>query len=90
MPHAKTTVPQDMPAQLSVGFNSNWTSDVTQNQGLVQWLVNGDPMAVDLEVPTLQSVLDNNVTYGNNRHVFAVGEANKVSCLFYLASLFSD
>lgn len=78
VPHAKTTVPQEMPALLSVGFNPNWTSDVTQNQGLVQWLVNGEPMNVDLEVPTLSSVLNGNVSFGNNRHVFAVDETNKV------------
>ncbi|EOA85322.1 uncharacterized protein SETTUDRAFT_163983 [Exserohilum turcica Et28A] len=77
VPYAKTTVPQEMPEQLTVGFNPNYTSDVTQNQGLVQWLVNGNPMAIDLEVPTLQSVLDGNVTFGNNRHVFAVDETNK-------------
>jgi hypothetical protein len=90
VPYAKTTVPQKMPAQLSVGFNSNWTSDVTQNQGLVQWLVNDVPMAVDLEVPTLQSVLDGNVTYGNNRHVFAVDTSNQVSSLLCLCMLFGD
>lgn len=90
VPHAKTTVPQELPELLSVGFNPNWTSDVTQNQGLVQWLVNGDPMNVDLEVPTLQSVLDGNVTFGNNRHVFAVDETNKVCHLFCPASLSSN
>ena len=78
VPYAKTTVPQEMPEQLTVGFNPNYTSDVTQNQGLVQWLVNGNPMAIDLEVPTLQSVLDVNVNFGNNRHVYAVDEKNKV------------
>jgi hypothetical protein len=46
---------------------------------LVQWLVNGNPMAIDLDRPTLQDVLDRNVTYGNNRHVFEIDENHKVS-----------
>lgn len=79
VPYAKTTVPQEMPESLTFGFNDNYTSDVTQSQGLVQWLVNGNPMAVDLDRPTLQLVLDGNVTYGNNRHVFKVDEKHKVS-----------
>jgi hypothetical protein len=70
-----------MPEALTFGFNDNYTSDVTQSQGLVQWLVNGNPMAVDLDRPTLQHVLDGNVTYGNNRHVFEVDEKHKASSL---------
>jgi hypothetical protein len=81
VPYAKTTVPQEMPESLTFGFNDNYTGDVTQNQGLVQWLVNGNPMAIDLDRPTLQHVLDGNVTYGNNRHVFEVDEKHKVSFL---------
>ncbi|KAI4632662.1 hypothetical protein J4E80_000019 [Alternaria sp. BMP 0032] len=77
VPYAKTIVPQEMPESLTFGFNDNYTSDVTQNQGLVQWLVNGNPMAIDLDRPTLQHVLDGNVTYGNNRHVFEVDEKHK-------------
>ena len=81
VPYAKTTVPQEMPEQLTVGFNDNYTHDVTQDQGLVQWLVNGNPMAVDLEYPTLQAVEDGNVTTGTNRHVFEVDEKHQVSFL---------
>ncbi|RMZ73074.1 copper ion binding [Pyrenophora seminiperda CCB06] len=77
IPHIKTTVPQNVPKQLSLGFNPNYTSSVSQSRGLVQWLVNGAPMAIDLQVPTLQSVLNGNVTTGTNRHVFEVDQKSQ-------------
>ena len=83
VPYAKTTIPQSLPESLSLGFNPNYTTDVSQSRGLVQWLVNDTPMAVDLQVPTLQSVLDGNVTTGTNSHVFKVEEKSEVSFFFY-------
>ena len=83
VPYAKTTIPQSLPESLSLGFNPNYTTDVSQSRGLVQWLVNDTPMAVDLQVPTLQSVLDGNVTTGTNSHVFKVEEKSEVSLFFY-------
>jgi hypothetical protein len=72
-----------MPEELKFGFNSNYTSDVSHGNGLVQWLVNGNPMAVDLDHPTLQSVIDGNASYESNRHVFEVDEKSKVSLVTY-------
>jgi hypothetical protein len=72
-----------MPEELKFGFNPNYTSDVSHGNGLVQWLVNGNPMAVDLDRPTLQSVMDGNTSYGSNRHVFEVDEGSKVSLRAY-------
>jgi hypothetical protein len=52
---------------------------------LVQWLVNGSPMLVDLQYPTLQAVIDGNATFSGNttfderKHVFKVGEKHEVS-----------
>ncbi|KAK1907109.1 hypothetical protein P3342_006297 [Pyrenophora teres f. teres] len=77
VPYSKTTIPQSLPESLSLGFNDNYTTDVTQSHGTVQWLVNGNPMGVDLQVPTLQSVLDNNVRTGNNSHTFEIDEKSK-------------
>jgi FtsP/CotA-like multicopper oxidase with cupredoxin domain len=75
VPWQKTTVPQSMPEELEVGFNTNFTTSVTQSVGLVQWLINGIPMAIDLDHPTLQSVADGDDTSFNaSRHVFEVTE----------------
>ncbi|KAI1509547.1 Multicopper oxidase [Pyrenophora tritici-repentis] len=77
VPYSKTTIPQSLPESLSLGFSDNYTTDVTQSRGLVQWLVNGNTMAVNLQVPTLQSVLDGNVKTGNNSHTFEIDEKSK-------------
>ncbi|KAI8932752.1 hypothetical protein NX059_010242 [Plenodomus lindquistii] len=66
-----TTVPQNTPKELVAGFNPNYT-DVTHSNGVVQWLINGLPMAVDLEHPTLQSVIDQNDNFTASRHVFEI------------------
>lgn len=72
-------MPQDTPEDLVVGFNPNFTANVQSSNGLVQWLINGIPMAIDLEHPTLQSVvIDGNDTFTANRHVFEVTEKDNV------------
>ena len=73
VPHSKTTVPQKLPAELLVGFTNTAASS-----NLVQWLVNGVPMAIDLDHPTLQAVQTGNETFQTNRHVFTVGEKDQV------------
>jgi hypothetical protein len=90
VPYQKTTVPREMPEELNLGFNPDYTSDVSHAKGLVQWLVNGNPMAVDLDRPTLQSVLDRNVSYGSNRHVFEVDEKSQVSLCATLTHLHTN
>jgi len=72
VPYAKTQVPQELPEALSVGF-----TDTFGGGNLVQWLVDGSPMAVDLAHPTLMNVLEGNSTFDPRRHVFNVGEKNK-------------
>lgn len=76
IPWVPTTVPQDTPQELVTGFDDNYT-DVTHSNGVVQWLINGIPMAVDLDYPTLQSVIDDNDNFTSPRHVFEIdGENN--------------
>jgi hypothetical protein len=81
VPYAKTTVPQDVPEELTFGFTDNYTTDVSHGNGLVQWLVNGNPMAIDLDHPTLEAVIDGDVSFGSNRHVFEVDEKHKVNSI---------
>lgn len=77
VPWQKTTVPQSTPKELEAGFNNNYTTSINQARGLVQWLVNGSPMAIDLDYPTLQAVVDGEDTAFNaSRHVFPVTEKN--------------
>jgi hypothetical protein len=59
---------------MTVGF-----TDTAGSGNLVQWLVDGSPILVDLKYPTLAHVLDGNDTFAPSRHVFKVGEKNKVS-----------
>jgi hypothetical protein len=73
VPYVKTTVPQEVPEDLKVGFTNTAGSG-----NLVQWLVNSTPMEIDLEYPTLAHVADGNDTFATARHVFTVGEKNKV------------
>jgi hypothetical protein len=73
-PYVKTTVPQSLPEEMKVGFTNTAGSG-----NLVQWLVNGSPMLIDLEYPTLQHVIDANDTFATQRNVFKVGEKNQVS-----------
>lgn len=39
----------------------------------MQWLVNGNPMLVDLSHPTLQNVVDGNDTFETRENLFTVG-----------------
>jgi hypothetical protein len=73
VPYVKTNVPQDVPEEMKVGFTNTAGSG-----NLVQWTVNGTPMLVDLNRPTLQSVSDGNTNFSTQEHVFQVGEKNKV------------
>ncbi|KAF1914550.1 multicopper oxidase-domain-containing protein [Ampelomyces quisqualis] len=72
VPYVKTTVPQNTPDRLSLGF-----TDTAGSGDLVQWLVNDVPMLVDLGYPTLQHVVDGNDTFAKARNVFKVGEKHK-------------
>jgi len=72
VPYVKTSVPQEVPEELKVGFTNTAGSG-----NLVQWLVNGIPMDVELDYPTLQHVADGNDTFAASRHVFKVGEKNQ-------------
>lgn len=88
VPWVPTTVPQDTPEELVAGFNSNYTADVRSSNGLVQWLINGIPMAVDLNYPTLQGIADGNDTnFQANRHIFEVTEKHNVCILLALVCL---
>jgi hypothetical protein len=85
VPWVNTVVPQDTPKELELGFTNTAGSG-----NLVQWLVNGVAMEMDLDHPTLQSVADGNRTFQNGRHVFQVGEKHKVRIfLFSLSCLHS-
>jgi hypothetical protein len=75
---------------MSWGFDDHYisnTTDVSQSNGLVQWVVNGMPMAIDLDHPTLQHVAEGgNMSFASNRHVFEVDGKHAVSLL--IASTF--
>lgn len=73
VPHQKTTVPAEVPEELKVNF-----TNTAFGPGLVQWLIDGVPMLVDLDYPTLQAVADGNDTFAANRHVFEVCEKHQV------------
>lgn len=83
VPWVPTTVPQNTPEELVAGFNPNYT-DVTNSNGVVQWLVNGIPMMIDLDHPTLQSVVDGNNNFTSSRHVFEIQGAHDVRILQHL------
>ncbi|KAF2123461.1 multicopper oxidase [Dothidotthia symphoricarpi CBS 119687] len=72
VPYVKTTVPQNAPEELTLQFTSTAGSG-----NMVQWLINGTPMLIDYAHPTLQSVMQGNMTYGNRSHVLTVGEKDK-------------
>lgn len=73
VPYVKTTVPQEVPKELQVGFTSTAGSG-----NLVQWLVNGMPMNIDLDQPTLMSIANGDTSFQQGRHVFNVGKQHQV------------
>jgi hypothetical protein len=75
-PYVKTNVPQEVPEELKVGFTNTAGSG-----NLVQWLVDGEPMLIDLDYPTLQHVADGNDSFAAQRNVLRVGEKNQVSLI---------
>ncbi|KAH8727984.1 multicopper oxidase-domain-containing protein [Phaeosphaeriaceae sp. PMI808] len=72
VPYLKTEIPQEKPKNIDVKFTNTAGSG-----NLIQWLVNGVPMRIDLDYPTLQSVADNNQTFAKERLVLEVGEKHK-------------
>jgi len=73
VPYVPTQVPNEMPEQITLGF-----TNTAIQPGLVQWLINGNPMKVDLSRPTLSQIYDGNSSFGAQENVFLVGETNKV------------
>jgi hypothetical protein len=73
-PWVKLNVPQKTPQQLEVGF-----TNTAFNSNVVQWLIDGTPMLVDLEKPTLQDVFEGNDTFSPGEHVFVVPKDEEVS-----------
>lgn len=74
VPFVDTQVPQEMPEQLTVGFTNTAGSG-----NLIQWLIDGSPMLIDFNRPTLSQVFDGNDTFNAQENLYSVGEANKVS-----------
>ncbi|KAF2266486.1 laccase [Lojkania enalia] len=72
VPWVKTQVPQDVPEEIKLGFTNSLFGP-----GLVQWLVDENPMLVDFNKPTLQYVLEDNITYTERMNVYPVGEKHK-------------
>ncbi|KAF2660090.1 multicopper oxidase [Lophiostoma macrostomum CBS 122681] len=72
VPFVKTDIPQDTPEELTLGFTN------TQAAGnLVQWLIDGVSLRVDLKDPTLLNVLNGNDTFEATENVYVVGEKNQ-------------
>lgn len=72
-PFHKMDVPEDTPEDLKVGFTNTASAD-----GLVQWLINGAAMKVDLRRPTLQKVFDANHTFLANETVYSIDSSKPV------------
>lgn len=72
VPYVKTTVPQDHPESLKLGFQIS-----AAKGNLVQWLVNDSSLQIDFKKPTLQYVIDNDFNFPKTDNVFTVGEINK-------------
>jgi hypothetical protein len=77
VPYVKTKVPEDTPEEISLNFTNTATSDK-----LVQWLVNGSPMLVDLSRPTLQNVIDGNATFNPRENLIEVGKEHEVRSIY--------
>ncbi|KAF2744007.1 multicopper oxidase [Sporormia fimetaria CBS 119925] len=69
VPWAEADVPKSIPKSLDLNFTNTATDD-----GLVQWLINDNPMYVDLSLPVLKSVMDGNTTFQAKQNVIKVGE----------------
>jgi hypothetical protein len=66
-----------MPKNIGLNFTNTAVAD-----NLVQWLVDGIPLQIDLDKPTLQTVFDGfegNETWNPSERVFIIDEAHKVS-----------
>lgn len=75
VPWVPTDVPQHTPKELVAGFSANYT-DVTNANGVVQWLVNGNPMTIDLDHPTLQSAVDGSTNFTSSSQVIKLDGVN--------------
>jgi hypothetical protein len=76
VPYMKKTVPQQMPERLALGF-----ANTAVNGNLVQWLVDGKAMMVDLFVPTIQNVVTGNLTFGSRENLYDIDTADEVRIL---------
>lgn len=67
-------MPQELPEELKLTFTDTGGFN---GSDLVQWKVNDVPMLIDLDTPTLQTVLDGftgNETWGKAENVIEVGD----------------
>ncbi|KAF2683845.1 multicopper oxidase [Lentithecium fluviatile CBS 122367] len=72
VPFVPTQVPQQFPEELTLGFTNTAVAP-----GLVQWLINGTPMKVNLSRPTLQHIYDGGETFDLKENAFNIGQAQK-------------
>jgi hypothetical protein len=73
VPYVPTKIPRDIPENLTLGF-----TNTANEEGLVQWLINGSLFAVDPMKPTLQHLLDRNDTWDETDNLVDIGTAGKV------------
>ncbi|KAF2271885.1 uncharacterized protein EI97DRAFT_497001 [Westerdykella ornata] len=73
-PWVRTAVPQNVPEELLLGFQSN---DTTVGETLVQWLINGSRIAVNHSYPTMQGLIDGVSDWPKDNNVYKLGQANK-------------
>jgi hypothetical protein len=85
VPFIKTTVPEDTPENLTVGFQHT-----AGEENLVQWLLNGALFQVNLSMPTLQHVFDRNDEFDKSGNIFHVGKADEVSTVDLVKCLLSS
>lgn len=66
-------MPQETPEKLNLGFTNTAVAG-----NLVQWLINGSAMYIDLARPTLENVINGNTTFNPSENVYVVGKAHEV------------
>jgi hypothetical protein len=76
VPYVVTQVPQELPEQITLGF-----TNTAVQPGLVQWLIDGSPMKVNLSRPTLGQIYDGNDQFVAQENVYRIGETHKVGHL---------
>jgi FtsP/CotA-like multicopper oxidase with cupredoxin domain len=75
VPFVPNQVPRDIVSSAGK-LSLNIFTDPTENN-LVRWLIDGTPLIVNWDKPTLQTALGGSQQFGNNSNVYSMQEKNK-------------